>query len=279
MKKFALICLSALSLAAVSCNVNELPGFDESDAFVAFAKSSYTIAENGGTLSIPVHASSISAPAAAISVKVNDGSAKQGVDFKLADATGVINIPAGSYDATLNVEIIPNPGVFTGDKTFTIELVSAEGFTMGKENTVKVTIADTDHPLSAILGAYNCSIAADYYGDSYEYSITVEKDSEDVSVVWITGLDPYWAMYGYKASIYGNVDEDMTKITIPMDQAAGYGEYAYYGADDEWNDVPIVLSISTEGDNVVLTNDTIVYTSNGTYSGAIILPGEKWIKK
>jgi len=264
MKKIASICLSVLSLAAVSCNVNELPGFDDSDAFVAFLKSSYSIAENGGTLSIPIHASSLSAPAAAISVKVNDGSAKQGVDFTLNNATGVVNIPAGSYEGTLDIKIIPNLGVFTGDKSFTIDLVSAEGFTMGAESSVKVTIQDTDHPLSALFGTYSGALY-DAWGSEYTQSISLSKDDSDVTMVWISNFDPYWSGYCTNM-VYGIVSEDMTTITIPnkqeLDYYPSYYTMYYFGADttdEDWPECDIVLSFDKE-------NGTLTFeTGWGTY--------------
>ena len=133
---------------------------------------------------------------------------------------------------------------------------------MGANNTCSITINDIDHPLSALFGTYTAS-AADYWGDQYDFSVTLSKDASDVSKIWISNLDPYFAGYGFVAPkynyIYGVVNDDMTLITVPRMQAVGYEAVVFDAFDDADPDVAgdnsdILIEIKDGGAKLVVLN-------------------------
>jgi len=103
-----------------------------------------------------------------------------------------------------------------------------------------VTIADLDHPLAAILGTWTAT-GQSYFEDDgvlQDWSVTILKDSKDLSKVWFVNLVPY--VSGTPVNPFGIVNSDMTEIRIPVHQVlATSGSYglirleSYYGPDGE----------------------------------------------
>lgn len=222
MKKiFYLFSIVVLGSLAASCNLNELPTFDDKDAFAAFSSASLKIAENGGTLNIPVHVASLNGVPTTVTYEFVDGSAKQGIDFEDASGTGSISFAAGESTKNIVVKIIEHPGVFTGDRSFTVKFKSTGDIKMGASNTCSVTINDLDHPLAAILGDYTAK-GTSYFNGASEWTMSLRKDASDVSKVWfynIFGSDG-WA--ADDTMFYGIVNDEKTLITIPLGQEAEY---------------------------------------------------------
>lgn len=222
MKKiFYLISIVVLGFLAASCNLNEFPTFDDNDAFAAFKTSSVTVAENVGTVNIPVHVSSLKGVATTVSYEFVNGSASQGVDFEDASGSGTISFAAGESEKYITVKIIEHPGVFTGDLRFSVKFKSTGDVKAGVGNSCAVTINDLDHPLSAILGSYSCK-TKDAWGGDNEWTMTFIKDDSDVTKVWIYNIWAADSWAGMDTIYYGIVDDDMTTITIPLGQESEY---------------------------------------------------------
>lgn len=258
MKKiFYLISIVVLGFLAASCNINEFPTFDDNDAFAAFPTASMKIAEDGGTLNIPVHVTSLKGVATTVTYEFVNGSATQGVDFEDASGTGSLSFGAGESQKNIVVKILPHAGVFTGDRTFTVKFKSAGDVNMGANNTCTVTINDLDHPLSAILGNYHCK-TGDAWGGDNEWTMTFMKDASDVSKVWIYNIFALDNLAGMDTIFYGIVDEDMTTITIPLGQES---EYKYsngkpitllgFDGEEGWDEGSMVVSIKDGGKTLV----------------------------
>lgn len=226
MKKiFYLFSIVLMGSLVASCNINEMPTFNDSDAFAAFKTSSMSIAEDGGTLNIPVSVTSLGGVATTVSYEFVNGSAKQGVDFEDASGSGTISFGAGETLKNIAVKIINHPGVFTGDLKFSVKFKSAGDVKMGASNTCAVTINDLDHPLSAILGDYACkSMSA--WGDDLEWIMNFSKDASDVSKVWIYNIFASDGWADWDTIFYGLVDDDLTNIAVPLGQET---EYKYGG--------------------------------------------------
>lgn len=226
MKKiFYLFSIVLMGSLVASCNINEMPTFNDSDAFAAFKTSSMSIAEDGGTLNIPVSVTSLGGVATTVSYEFVNGSAKQGVDFEDASGSGTISFGAGETLKNIAVKIINHPGVFTGDLKFSVKFKSAGDVKMGASNTCAVTINDLDHPLSAILGDYACkSMSA--WGDDLEWIMNFSKDASDVSKVWIFNIFASAGWADWDTIFYGLVDDDLTNIAVPLGQET---EYKYGG--------------------------------------------------
>ena len=233
MKKiFYLFSIVVLGALVASCNLNEFPTFDDNDAFASFSKSSMKIAEDGGTLNIPVHVTSLGGVATTVSYEFVNGTATQGVDFE-DSGNGTITFAAGETEKNIAVRIISHLGTFTGDRAFSVKFKSTGDIKMGASNSCSVVISDIDHPLSALFGSYVGTADSPWYG-GFQWDVTISKDEADISKIWLSDPDPYFASYGYTAKIYGVVNSDKTEITFPSRQAhvSAYST-AFVGFDSE----------------------------------------------
>ena len=283
MKKiFGISTVLAAALAVASCDLNKTPVFTDDMSFAAFDETAVAVAEDGKTVSLPITIASIDPVKVAVAYTVTDGTAVQGKNFKLTDNSGVVSFDGTERTAYIDFEVIDNPGVFTGDLSFTVQLESAGSLDLGANSTCTVTIQDNDHPLAAILGDYSVSVD-DYWGDHYDFTVTIVKDPDDVSVVWLQNLDPYMGGYGYTAkngynSFYGNVNADKTTITLPQDQAFGYYDMVLKGVDAAWeNYCDVVMEISDGGKTITTT--TCYGTRYSGYWYCLFNPGVVLTKK
>lgn len=275
MKKITIFGLAVLAMAAVSCEINDYPTFDDADAFVSLPKTSFSIAEDGGKLLIPVNASSVSMPATKVSYKVVDGSAKQGTDYKLVETTGVLSFNEGEYTKNIEIEILPHSGVFTGDKTFSVILESATGFSLGKSVSASVKIQDNDHPLVELFGSYESEPLQDYDGYDAQFEWTIVKDASDVTKVWIEAFEPQAPAEDFN-KVYGYVNEDMTLITVPSGQTCS-GSFTSWGTDFSWwgyagedgeEDSDILIEINPQTKELTILTWIEFYIEAGQYSGS-----------
>ena len=263
MKKILyLFSIVLLGSVVASCHLNEMPKFNDQDAFASFSKNSLKIAEDGGTLNIPVHVTSLGGVATTISYEFVNGTATQGVDFEDASGSGTITFSAGETEKNISVKILPHLGTFTGDRSFSVKFKSTGEIKMGAGNTCNVTISDIDHPLSALFGTYKATASSPWRG-AFSWEVTIGKDESDVSKVWLTDPDPYFASYGYASKIYGIVNADKTQIVFPsrQDHVAAYSTAIvgfttpdpYAGAEGD-----LIAEIAADG-TITLSNGWGVY--------------------
>lgn len=258
-----------------SCELNEVPKFDDNDAFVYFTTPSLSISEQGGTLSIPVNLASKAGISTTVTYQIVDGTAENGTHFTPVSGSGTLSFDSNTRTNTIEINIVDIAGVFTGDLKFTVELVNSPDVAIGADNKCDVTINDEDHPLSAILGKYTAS-GVSYFDGPVEWDMTFEKDSDDISVVWISNF----VVDGSALPIYGVVNEDMTEIKIPVEQelVANAGILvAWYGPDgiDNWDVIPEggFVTIEIAPDYSMTIKDCISsYALSGGYYNIIIGP-------
>lgn len=219
MKIIYKIFVFAAALAAfASCDLNKTPVFEDSRSFAAFDKTSVTVNEDAGSVSIPVTIASVDPKTVSVSYETVDGTAKAGVNFRLKDASSAISFDGKTRTMQLELEIIDLPGEYTGGLSFTVKLTGAGSLDLGKNASCTVKIADLDHPLSDILGSYSAAGYGLYDGDMV-WDVLFEKDDSDESVVWITNITPD------SDPIYGNVSSDRSRIYIPLGQTYPYSSY------------------------------------------------------
>lgn len=93
---------------------------------------------------LPVHVYNATSDCA-VTYQIVDGSAKQGLDYKVIGGTGTLNFPVGTDVQTIEFQIIGQPGVYTDNVSFTVNLQSAtNGVTPSGFKSCKVTIVDKD---------------------------------------------------------------------------------------------------------------------------------------
>jgi len=259
-----------------------------SQSFVALGRASFTVQEDVGSFQIPVTVYPTDGkPNTSVTFKINETSAKAGTDFTVEPASGVLAFSADSTQY-ITVTVKNDVGVFTGDKKFTIELESAtNGYTRSNYMTSQVTIKDLDHPLSAILGTYTKAGVADYWGDTYDFAITISPYPDDITKVLVENLDPYFAGNGFTADkgvnvFEGDVSEDMTQIVVAAGQPVGYNDVALDVFNDAspdtataYSDYLVILVNKDEG-TITLTTAWGMYTASGggyytLFNGPLVL--------
>ncbi len=284
-----LVALSAFALASCS---NDLPKFNDADAFVAFASTSaVSVDEDAETLEIPVLLTSLGGKEGSVDFEfVPDATspAVEGVNFTVANASKTLTFTGGANTQNIKLNITNLKDQFTGDLRFTVKLTNAQGVNLGADKTLTVTIADLDHPLSFMLGTYSAS-AVSYWDGATQWTVKISKDDTDVSKVWITNLVPK----GSSASspVYGTVNADKTEIHIPVDQetaeSSSYPHICLEGFRGEDGDEDItdylVGTITTDANgNAIITfaDDWFgahIYSDDSKSTGAgwinLIMPG------
>lgn len=209
----------AAALAFVSCDINEVPSFDDADAFVAIQTTSASISETGDTLRIPVMLTSLSGISGSVNFEITSdsvGGAIEGTHYTIANESKTLSFTKQAATQEIILAIIDND-TFGGDVKMTITLSDPKGVKLGANKTCSVMIEDDEHPLSFILGTMH-AVGYDYFsgGAEEEWDATFAKDATDLNKVWIYGI----ASGGCSSAspVYGIVNADKTEIHIPVDQ-------------------------------------------------------------
>jgi len=216
MKIFKLALGMAAGLLLASCNINELPEYDDSNAFVAFTSSSVNVGEEEGSKQVEVLLTSIGGIETTVNFEVTPAETAGAVEGKHYTIEGSKSLTfkkdAPTQKITLN--IIDND-TFDGDVKFTIKLLDPEGVQLGASKTCSVTIEDDEHPLLFILGTLSAKGVSDFNGDT-EWEVRIAKDDSDLSKVWIYNLVPGGS--SSSSPVYGIVNDEKTEIRIPVGQ-------------------------------------------------------------
>ncbi len=220
--------VASVALMASSCNLNETPVFDDSDAFVAFGSTTYAFSEQAGVVQIPITLASVEGISTTIAYEAADDSAIEGDNYSLVDPTATLAFSSEVRTAYVEVNIVDVAGVFTGDLKFTLTITNTGSVDAGTTSSCTVTIEDEDHPLSALFGTYAVTTSSYWYGD-YSYNMVISKDDDDVTMVRFANI----ADVGLSAGFYGIVNADMTQIVVPLGQihptlSTSYGDGNIY---------------------------------------------------
>lgn len=235
-KTILLLNLFIAGLLFASCS-NDFVSFNDKNAFVAFDKASFSISETGGSLSIPVTLASVKGISETVSYKfideantytrtdkngnVYDATAKQDVDFRVAEGGQTLTFGPDARTQYIKIEIINRAGVYTGDLKFRIEFENTNSVNEGAENSCVVTITDEDHPLSFILGKYTVS-GTDFWDGPTTWDLEIFKDAKDESKVWFSDLGNIGSWVGENTRFYGIVSDDHKTISVPYNQESVY---------------------------------------------------------
>lgn len=282
---------AALVVFAASCDKNEPPVFDDANAFVAFDKTAMTIGEaivkptgdivpQTAILKVPVTLASVKGIEETVKFTVidtlyhfhkltdakgkdekanwTDMTAHENVNFKLLTTSGTLTFDANKRTQYIEFEIL-YLNTYTGDLKFDIVLSQPANVNLGYNKKCTVTVSDVNHPLTALLGDYLATSSV--LAKTNPWTMTLLKDSDDDHMVWFFNIMANAGWADYDTMICGNVDADLTTITIALGQKSEYiysngNAVVFYGltADDEGVD---------EGSTTV----TIVKDDSGTITG------------
>ncbi len=233
MKKITTIFLAVLSgLVVASCDMSE--DF-KTYPFAEFGGSSTSVAENVGTIKIPVVLYHAAKKQVMVTVQGVDGTASLGKNYSISDLTsGVLTFEPGDSVKYVTVSIIDKPGVFTGTLAFSLKLSGAtENVEISNGSTYAVTIKDNDHPLAEIIGTYTATATAltakTGSTEAVTWTCTFRPYDGDVTRLWCDKIIPMFAelpSYG-DGSIYCKVSSDKKRLSFPSGQTTsfnvGYG--------------------------------------------------------
>lgn len=277
MNKF-LVYLTVLASVALfgACNLNETPEFNDADAFVAFGGISFSVEETAEVLKVPVRLTSLSNLSTTVTYEVIDSTAIAGRDYELSGGATVLNFDGKDPVQHIEINILPHEGEFTGDRIFGIALKNAGNINLGSNDTVYVTILDLDHPLSAILGDYTVYGPNYFSGRDANWTVKIEKDDAgDITKVWISNL----VIAGTSEKVYGIVNEDMTKIEIPVKQtiatSTSYTSIVLEGFDDPDINAAGLLPDGSKLTMNLTQESPIVYTMDLPF-GSHIVDVDNW---
>lgn len=261
MKIFKIALGMAAGLLLASCNINELPEYDDSNAFVAFTSSSVNVGEEEGSKQVDVLLTSIGGIETTVNFEVAPAETAGAVEGKHYTIEGSKSLTfkkdAPTQKITLN--IIDND-TFDGDVKFTIKLLDPEGVQLGASKTCSVTIEDDEHPLLFILGTLSAKGPSYFNGDT-EWEVRIAKDDSDLSKVWIYNLVPGGS--SSSSPVYGIVNDEKTEIRIPVGQEVAVSSSyphillnGYYGEEgDEKIPTGGFISGTIAEDGTITLND------------------------
>lgn len=140
------VSLSGASGAAVgsvrTVRVTILDGVASASGRLQFASSSYSIAENGGSLTVSVTRTGGSLTPASVNYTTKDISARSGFDYTAA--SGTLNWSQGdSGDKTFSIPVRTD-ALTEGNETFAVALTGAVGAVLGTPASSTITIIDVD---------------------------------------------------------------------------------------------------------------------------------------
>lgn len=192
---FAIAALAAITLASCNRKVDftEIP-------FVYFNSPSMSVTEDAGVIEIPVIAQANTD--FVVTFTTIDGQRKdantgqmipngeRGKDYSIVDNdAAILSFHPGTEQQNIKVKITDMTGVLTGNKDFTIKILTAGSeVSVGGFSTCRVTIIDNDHPLKDIFGEYTATDK-----DGVTWTMTFAADPDSYEQVFVDGIVPTFA--------------------------------------------------------------------------------------
>jgi endonuclease G len=151
-----------------------------------FSSATYSVAENGGSISITVSRTGGSDGAVSINYATSNNSATSGEDYTAA--SGTLSFANGETSKSFSVAILDD-AEFEGDETVNLALSSpAGGATLGTPNTATLTITENENP-PAVVPAGSVVISQIYGGGGnsgatlkYDFIEIFNRSSNTVSL-------------------------------------------------------------------------------------------------
>ncbi len=176
--------LTLLALVAGLASCNNVAEF-QTEAFVAFSGTSFTVKENAGEIKIPVNLVSSNPLTTTVSYQITGGDAVVDKHYTMPNTSGVITVSTDPAKCdSIVVCPIDSTGVFTKNKTleFTIVSVTEEGVQLSNTTKCKLTIIDIDGGLNLLVGHWagsDMSTNKNPGGIEFDLALCEEGESED----------------------------------------------------------------------------------------------------
>lgn len=273
MKKIFNICaVAVIVLLAASCN-RKLEF--EHTTFATFNSATYSVGEDTVQFKIPVTVYNPTNADMQVVFKAVDNSALKDVDYTVSPASGILTFTAEEPTQEIVINVTNYPDNFTGNKSFSIELVSSsDALSIGNFNTAKIQILDLDHPLSAFLGTWagTLTFASNPPEDmAAELIIEAVEEDDTYTKLNIYGLEPAYASYTSGITVEAVYDKSRSSIIIPYGQTIFYVNANYdfmiVGLDESWSSlINVEFKYDEANGTLTLMND---YGALDAISGSI----------
>ncbi|TLX71821.1 hypothetical protein E9993_19775 [Labilibacter sediminis] len=214
MKKFNVFTVVIASVLFFGCDLNELPEFNDKDAFVAFEEAKYSFREDAGVLKIPVMLPSANGVVAKVEYEIKDATAIEGEHFMIVGER-TLNFTNENSTDTIFILAIDNERRAV-DMSLVLELKDAGAIPLGNQAECYINIEDDEHPLANFVGTWECK-GESYDDGAAQWNMYFTKDEKEENKLWIENL----VLYGSNLPVYGIVNEDMTQIVVPVKQHIG----------------------------------------------------------
>lgn len=248
-KAFAVLAgISALAACNKYAEYNWTP-------FVSLDFRSATVAESDPATAwtLPVHLYNHDG-ACTVTYTVEAVSAKEGVDYTLADASGVLSFPAGTDTQNIVINISGQPGVYTGATKFVVTLQSAsDDVVLGDTKSCTVTISDKDIKVdwAYLTGVWKAQDYDDGQADGGQYKVRFDKvDDETIALtnLWGGGETIFGTIEFAASGSSAKIAFDAAQVVIDA-TSDGFGEMILIGqnASGKWAIAPAIATISADG--------------------------------
>lgn len=151
-------------------------------------------------------------------------------------------------------------GAVTANSTYYVKAIASSP-TGGSSSSSVVTVEVPDIPLYyKAPGVYVGTVDSEAYGDSYTSTIYIVADEDDPEhIMWIGGIEPYWADNGYTGQnfdlnyVMATVDEEKGCLVVALGEDAHLGGRVIAGLnaasmDDATSYAPVTFKMTATGD-------------------------------
>ncbi len=222
-----------------SCeDTNEPIYLDDSAKFVAFSATTSFVGEDAtGAIGIPVYiAGTTSGAGCTVNFDFDNTGmevpATEDVDFRILNDTKTLSFDTYFGYDTIWIEPIDD-NEYTTNKTVSITISSpTNGYNLGANSTLLLTINDDEHPLAIVIGDYTVSGTDEYWGDPYTETVTIEGHSPTEVIMNL------WNSHGVPNRIIAEVDLATSTISFASYQNFGdwdYGDVHFASHDGAFN--------------------------------------------
>lgn len=216
---------------------------DVEPGVLQLSSPTYTVAENGGSVTITVTRTNGSTNAVAVNYATSNGSATAGADYTAT--SGTLNFGVGQTSATFNVPILDD-NLVEGNETFNVALSSpTNGATLGAQSSSVVTITDFEP------GSVQFSAAA-----------TQVQEDQGPLVITVTRTG------GSSGPLTVNFATSNGSATAGSDYTATSGQVTFADGDT----APKTISIPITNDHVPEPPETFTVTLSGASGGTVGSP-------
>ena len=259
--KYLILAVGTLFVIA-SCDDNIPQSFNAEDSNASFSKTTASVNENAtepleiALVFAGIPGSGKVTVTLAVSTEGDTNPAIEGEDFTIDNKEITFEEGYGTH----NIVIRPiDNNVFTGKKTFTLTIASSTPeLKESVQNSVKISIADDEHPLSYLFGTYAMEGILISQGQASPNGYDVTIAAHDAGALNEIEVD-----FGYPEVVLASVGEEdgETVITFYKNQDVGEAQAGYI-AHFVWTTVEDGKQYYSETDNVMATYDNGIITLN-----------------